>query len=243
MPTYAVILPAAGRSSRFCDKHDKKHLAALAGQAVWLHAAKQLLARRDVKQFIVVVSREDREEFDRNFKAHGVLQDVEVCLGGEERFDSIRNALRQVRTDIDLVAIHDAARPCLAAVWIDRVFSVAAKHQAAILAVPVASTLKRVQANRPHWTDRESSADRRMIETVDRTHLWTAQTPQVFQRELLLEAYAALPLGAPLPTDDAELVERIGKPVTLVEGSPLNLKITTRDDLKLAELILQILPE
>ena len=250
MSTYAVILPAAGRSSRFCDKRYKKHLAPLAGQSVWLHAANQLLAREDVRQFILVVSREDRENFVGKLKAHGLAQDIELCLGGEERVDSIRNALQQVRTDIDLVAIHDAARPCLASAWIDRVFSAAAKHDAAILAVPVASTLKRGQAFKRGQALKRRQADtnhpndsglpdkHRIVETINRSHLWAAQTPQVFQRELLLEAYAALQPGDPLPTDDAQLVERIGKPVLMVEGSPLNLKITTQDDLKLAELIL-----
>ncbi len=240
MSTYAVILAAAGRSSRFCDKRYKKHLAPLAGQSVWLHAANQLLAREDVRQFILVVSREDRENFAGKLKAHGLAQDIELCLGGEERVDSIRNALEQVRTDIDLVAIHDAARPCLASACIDRVFSAAAKHDAAILAVPVTSTLKRGQADTNHPNDSGLPEKHLIVETINRSYLWAAQTPQVFQRELLMEAYAALQPGDPLPTDDAQLVERIGKPVLLVEGSPLNLKITTQDDLKLAELILEL---
>ena len=237
MPNYAVILPAAGRSSRFRDKHYKKPFAPLAGQAVWLHAAQRLLARDDVKQLLVVVAPEDREEFDRKFEANVVLLDIEICQGGAERVDSIRNALGQIRTDIDLVAIHDAARPCLASKWIDRVFTAAAKHHAAILAIPVAATLKRVAGDPSHPTGNQ------VVETVARNNLWAAQTPQVFQRELLLEAYAALPPGETPPTDDAQLVERLGKPVMVVEGSPLNLKITTRDDLKLAEQILPILPK
>lgn len=240
MPNFAVILPAAGRSSRFCDKHYKKHLAPLAGKSVWLHAANQLLAREEVKQFILVVSHEDQNEFASKLKTHGLTQDIEICLGGEERVDSIRNALRQVRTDIDLVAIHDAARPCLAPAWINRVFSAAVKCDAAILAVPVASTLKRGHAGTNHLSNNSFPDKHRIVETINRSHLWAAQTPQVFQRELLLEAYAALLPGDPVPTDDAQLVERIGKPVLLVEGSPLNLKITTQDDLKLAELILRL---
>jgi 2-C-methyl-D-erythritol 4-phosphate cytidylyltransferase len=237
MPNYAVILPAAGRSSRFRDKHYKKPFAPLAGQAVWLHAAQPLLARDDVKQLLVVVAREDREEFDRKFGANVIMLDIEICQGGAERIDSIRNALGQIRTDIDLIAIHDAARPCLASNWIDRVFTAAAKHQAAILAIPVAATLKRVAGDPSHPIGNQ------VVETVARNNLWAAQTPQVFQRELLLEAYAALPPGETPPTDDAQLVERLGKPVMVVEGSPLNLKITTRDDLKLAEQILPILPK
>jgi 2-C-methyl-D-erythritol 4-phosphate cytidylyltransferase len=145
MPNYAVILPAAGRSSRFRDKHYKKPFAPLARQAVWFHAAQQFLDREDVKQLLIVVAPEDREEFDRKFEANCVLMDIGVCPGGAQRADSIRNALGQVRADIDLVAIHDAARPCLAAQWIERVFIAAEKYGAAILAIPVAATLKRVE--------------------------------------------------------------------------------------------------
>jgi len=183
------------------------------------------------------VAPEDREEFDRKFGANVVMLGIDVCPGGAERADSIRNALEQVRPDIDLVAIHDAVRPCLAAEWIEQVFAAAAKHHAAILATRVAATLKRVEMDSSHPNRGQ------IIETVARSNLWAAQTPQVFQRELLLAAYATLEPGQSAPTDDSQLVERLGKPVMVVEGSPLNLKITTRDDLKLAEKILPILPK
>ena len=143
--------------------------------------------------------------------------------------DSVLNALSRVRADIDYVAIHDAARPCLAETWIDEVFAAAEKSGAALLGVPVTSTLKRV------------GADRRVVETVPRADLWEAQTPQVFRRQLLLDAYAHR--GTAPATDDAQLVERLGQPVTIVPGSPLNLKITTKDDLRLAAHALKALPK
>lgn len=229
MSTFAVILPAAGQSRRFRDKNYKKPFAPLSGRAVWLHAAERFLHRPDVKQVIVVVADEDREEFDRKFGANIAILGVEVCRGGAERADSIQNALAKLREDIPLVAVHDAARPCVADRWIDRVFAAAEQTGAAILATPIAETLKRV-AN-----------DQTIAETVARRGLWAAQTPQVFRRELLTKAYAAR-AGKPA-TDDATLVEQLGAPVAVVEGSPLNLKITTRDDLRLAEQILKILPK
>ena len=229
MPTYAVILPAAGSSRRFHDKHYKKPFAPLAGRAVWLHSAEKFLGRDDVKQLIVLVAEEDREEFNRKFGANIAILGIDVCRGGKERADSIQNALAIVKSDIDLVAIHDSARPCLADKWIDAVFAAAAKSGAAILATPVSATLKRV------------GKDQAITETVDRECLWQAQTPQVFQRELLLKAYAAR-AGKPA-TDDAALVEQLGERVAIVEGSPLNLKITTREDLRLAEQILKVLPK
>ena len=127
------------------------------------------------------------------------------------------------------MAIHDAARPCFANEWVSNVFAAAEKSGAAILAIPVAGTLKRV------------AADHTIIETVAREGLWEAQTPQVFRRTLILEAYAKR--GGFQATDDAQLVERIGHAVTIVPGSPVNIKITAREDLRLAEKALDALPK
>lgn len=229
MSNVTVILPAAGSSQRFLDKNYKKPFAPLAGKAVWLHSAEKFLSRKDVKQLIVVVAAEDREEFDRKFGANIAFLGLEVCSGGAERADSIENALAKVNQDTQLVAVHDAARPCLADKWIDAVFEAAARDGAAILASPVAATLKRVDD------------DKQIETTVDRHRLWAAQTPQVFRRELITKAYAARQGKA--VTDDASLVEQLGERVTVVEGSPLNLKITTRDDLRLAEQVLKVLPK
>ncbi len=228
MSTFAVIMPAAGKSRRFHDKHYKKPFVPLAGRAVWLHSAERFLNRPDVKQVVLVVADEDREEFNRKFGANIAILDVDVCSGGVERADSIENALAMVKSDIDFVAVHDAARPCVAEKWIDQVFAAAEKNGAALLATPVAGTLKRVGSNK------------QIEATVDRQNLWEAQTPQVFRRELLAKAYAAR--AGKAVTDDATLVEQLGEPVTIVEGSPLNLKITTRDDLRLAEQVLKVLP-
>ncbi|HCK40401.1 MAG: 2-C-methyl-D-erythritol 4-phosphate cytidylyltransferase [Planctomycetaceae bacterium] len=229
MPSISVILPAAGASRRFQDKNYKKPYANLAGKAVWLHAAEKFLSRQDVKQLIVVVAEEDLEEFQRRFGANIAILDVTICRGGAERVDSIQNALAMVREDIDLIAVHDAARPCLADKWIDSVFAAAAEQGAAVLATPVNSTLKRVDGQH------------QIQETVDRQGLWEAQTPQVFSREILLKAYAAR--EGKQATDDAMLVESLGEPIVIVKGSPLNLKITTRDDLRLAEQVLKVLPK
>ena len=232
MTSYAVILPAAGRSQRFRDPAYKKPFAPLAGRAVWLHSAERFLNRDDVKQVIVVVAEEDKEEFQRKFGANMAIMGVQICVGGVERADSIESALQLVDEGVDFVAVHDAARPCLIDAWIDAVFAAAVEGGAAILATPVTATLKRQAAGAGAAT---------IGETVDRGGLWEAQTPQVFRRELLAQAYAQR-AGAPA-TDDAALVEALGRPVALVEGSPLNIKITTKNDLKLAEQILKVLPK
>jgi 2-C-methyl-D-erythritol 4-phosphate cytidylyltransferase len=229
MPNFAVILPAAGQSRRFHDKAYKKPFAPLGGRAVWLHSSERFMNRTDVKQLIVVVAAEDRELFDLKFGANIAILGVQVVEGGEHRADSVQRALERVKQEIEFVAIHDAARPCLADTWIDAVFDAAKRDGAAILAAPVHATLKRVDQKK-HITA-----------TVDRESLWEAQTPQVFRRELIIEAYAKR--GRDAVTDDAQLVERLGHAVTVVPCSQLNLKITSRDDLKLAEQVLKVLPK
>ena len=229
MTKFAVILPAAGKSSRFHDKHYKKPFAPLEGKPVWMHAAEKFLNRDDVIQTIVVVAPGDRESFVEKFGANLALLGVELVNGGNERADSVRNALERIRDEAEYVAVHDAARPCLANEWIDDVFAAAVKHGAAILALPVTSTLKR-------------SADGKSIEsTVPRDNLWAAQTPQVFRRQLLIDAYARG--NASSATDEAQLVESLGHKVALVPGSPINLKITSKEDLHAARYLLQALPK
>jgi len=229
MSTFAVILPAAGQSRRFHDKAYKKPFAPLGGRAVWLHSAEKFMNRADVKQVIVCIAAEDREFFNMKFGANIAILGVEVIEGGNQRTDTVQRALERVKNEIDFVAVHDAARPCIADPWIDAVFSAAERDGAAILAAPVNATLK------------HADLKKQITATVDRESLWEAQTPQVFRRQLLIEAYAKRGQGA--VTDDAQLVEKLGKPVTIVPCSRLNIKITTRDDLKLAEQVLKVLPK
>lgn len=228
MPAFGVILAAAGQSSRFQDANYKKPFAPLAGRAVWMHSAEKFLERDDVKQVVIVVAPEDREAFLEKFGANLAFMGVTLAEGGDHRAESVRRGLEKLRPEIDMVAIHDAARPCIAQPWIDRVFAAGSRTGAAILAIPVAGTLKRV------------GTDSLITETVDRSGLWEAQTPQVFSRDVLTKAFAAA--HGSRPTDEAQLVETIGQRVTVVPGSPINLKITSREDLKLAEQALKALP-
>jgi 2-C-methyl-D-erythritol 4-phosphate cytidylyltransferase len=228
VPTFAVILPAAGKSSRFRDAYYKKPFVPLEGRPVWLHAAEKFTSRSDVKQTLLVVTPEDRETVQSKFGANAALLGIELVDGGAERSDSVAAALARVSAEIEYVAVHDAARPCLAEEWIDAVFTAAAKTGAALLATPVSGTVKRV------------GRDQVVQETISREGLWEAQTPQVFRRQLLVDAYARR--GKEAATDDAQLVERLGQNVTVVLGSPMNLKITTKEDLRLAAAVLKALP-
>ncbi len=229
MPRFSVILAAAGKSNRFKDDHYKKPFAILNRKAVWLHSADRFQKRDDVKQVIIVIAKADQEDFMSKFGANVAVLGIDVVIGGVERCDSVANALKKVDSSSDYVAIHDAARPCVSDDDIESVFNAAVKNRAAILATPVTSTLKK-------------SADGKTItNTQDRSHLWQAQTPQVFEKDLLIDAYSNI--GDFKPTDDAQLMEEKGHPVAIVNGSPLNIKITTKRDLRMAVACLEAMPK
>jgi 2-C-methyl-D-erythritol 4-phosphate cytidylyltransferase len=230
MPKFAVILPAAGKSARFGDK-EKKPYAHLDGRAVWLRSAELFVTRDDVCQTLLVIAAEDQELFERRFRANIVFMNVRVVLGGPERFDSVARALDQVVPEAEFIAIHDAVRPCLLPDQVDAVFSAAAQHGAALLATPINDTIKK------------ADGQKRIHATMPREGLWLAQTPQVFRREWLLEAYARRAQIPPPITDDAQLVEAAGHPVQIVQAPATNIKITTRADLILAEAILKVRPD
>jgi 2-C-methyl-D-erythritol 4-phosphate cytidylyltransferase len=229
MAKFAVILPAAGQSTRFRAHQRKKPFVDLKGRAVWLRSAELFCNREDVSQVLIAVAPDDMEYFKEKFQANLAFMDLEVLEGGKERSQTVQKALARVRSDVEYVAIHDAARPLLVQEWIDAVFKAAEQWGAAIPAVPVSSTIKRV------------GKDNVIEETVARTGLWAAQTPQVFRRDLLLQAFAQH--GDPTATDEAQLVERLGHPVHVIEGWPMNIKITTLQDFKMAEALVGALPK
>jgi 2-C-methyl-D-erythritol 4-phosphate cytidylyltransferase len=230
MAKFAVILPAAGQSSRFRDK-EKKPFAQLDGRAVWLRSAELFVTRDDVVQCLIVVAKADQEMFRRRYGPNLAFMNVQIIDGGPERFESVAIALAAVKPEADFVAIHDAVRPCLTEELIDAVFAKAEKTGAALLAMPVTDTLKR------------ADAQQQVQATLARQGLWLAQTPQVFRRDWLTEAYAnRSKLGQEI-TDDTQLVEAAGHPVFVVEGSSNNVKITTKADLFLAEAVLKARPK
>jgi 2-C-methyl-D-erythritol 4-phosphate cytidylyltransferase len=226
MPNLCVILVAAGKSSRFQNPQTKKPFVNLAGRPVWLHSAHRFRQHDSVNQLILVLAAEDRDTFlEANAKLVTDLN-ITVVIGGAERADSVENALQPVDSMCDFVVIHDAARPCFEMNLFERVLASALTQGAAIPAIPIHSTIKR-------------STDSRCVnQTVDRTNLYLAQTPQIFRKQWIVEAYRKRPRG--LLTDDAQLLELADYPISLVEGSPLNIKITTTQDVILAEAIWQI---
>lgn len=230
MARFAVIMPAAGKSSRFRDK-EKKPFATLDGRAVWLRSAELFVTRADVCQCLIVVAPDDQEMFRRRYGPNLAFMNVRIADGGAERFESVANALALVTPEADYIAVHDAVRPCLTEEQISAVFARAEKTGAALLGVPITETVKRVDGQQL------------VQETVPRQGLWLAQTPQVFRRAWLEEAYAKRATLGKNITDDAQLVEAAGHTVHMVEGQAANIKITSRGDLALAEAILKSRPK
>ena len=230
MSKFAVVLPAAGNSTRFESKNNrKKTFIELKGRPIWLRAAECFVNRNDVIQTIIVVSPNDIKWFKDKFRPNLAFMNIDIVEGGASRTESVQNGLSVVNTDADFIAVHDAARPLITNQWVDEVFKMAEKTDAAIPAIPIPGTIKRVN-------------DQQFIEeTVSRENLWQAQTPQVFARDLLLKAYSQR--GEDIATDEAQLVERTGHAVSVVLGSPMNFKITTTDDFKMAEAVLEHLPK
>ena len=178
MKDIAIILAAAGKSTRFRDPFFKKVFSLASGKPVWQHSAQLFAEHPRVAQIIMAISPEDKELVQEKYSGNLNMLGVEIVLGGDERFQSIRNALERVRPEIKLVGVHDAARPCLTKQSFDAVIAAADRTGAAILASPIRATVKRCGNND------------QIVETVSREGLWQAQTPQLFKASILKAAYA-----------------------------------------------------
>lgn len=229
MTKVAVIIPAAGRGDRFGGKQNKV-FAKLDGRPIFLRTVELFINRDDICQTILSVAPADMEEMKKRYGANLGFMGVTLVEGGAHRWETVSNGLKKLSEDAQFVAIHDAVRPCASSSLIDAVIAEATKSGAAIPAVAVAATLKRV------------SAQNVVDETVSREGLYEVQTPQVFRRDLIEKAYTALGYKAKELTDDAQAVELSGGTVTVVPGESTNLKITHKDDLALANAILKARP-
>ncbi len=208
-----MIIPAAGSSTRFGAGRNKL-LEPLAGEPV-LRRTIRAFGRPDVAGIFVATGISDF--------AFG--ENVVLCSGGACRAESVRNALLSVPEDIEWVAVHDAARPLVSSELIDSTFAAAINYGAAVPALPVTLTVKQADGPLPAKVQR----------TLPRHTLWAMQTPQAMRRADLVEAFARCPLPLDQVTDDVRLLELAGREVWLVPGEERNLKITTWQDMLLAE--------
>jgi 2-C-methyl-D-erythritol 4-phosphate cytidylyltransferase len=217
-----VVVVAAGRGTRLGGDLPKQFLP-VGGVPILLRALRPFASHPEVAQIVVVLAPADAER-PPDFLQPLAGAALTVAAGGRERSDSVASGLRALDPECTIVLVHDGARPFVERAVIDAVIAHARAGAGAVAAVPVSDTLKEEAADDPTRVGR----------TVPRERLWRAQTPQGFPRPLLEAAYA----GAPNPaaaTDDASLVEAAGGRVHLVPDTPRNLKVTTRDDLAVAE--------
>jgi len=226
----AVLLAGAGSSRRFKGK-PKKQFAEIEGRAVFLRTIEMFAGREDVVQVVLAIPGEDEELFRIKWAASLSFHGVKAIVGGAERQETAAKLLAEARVDVDLIALHDAVRPCVTKEQIDAVFAAAAASGAAILAQRLAGTIK------------EADGSGRIVRTVDRRGLWEAQTPQVFKPEIIRRAYAEREKLSENITDDAQLVEALGVAVRIVESTASNIKITTNEDVAIAGAILSARPK
>lgn len=260
----AVIIPAAGVGHRFGA--GDKLATDFGGRPVLLRSIEPFTKREEVDAIIVAGPPDDLQSFRDRYGARlGFLGATVVEGGRRERWETVLRAIEAVPEGCTHVAIHDGARPLVDDGLVERVFEAGHANKAVIPGIPVRDTLKRCGAEKFEAAERDASVDailglddegvddilgeaaveedapgprvsgRRVEATVERQGLWRVQTPQLFEIELLRRAYAAGDLDG--ATDDAMLVERLGEPVTMVEGDERNLKITTQSDLEIARAI------
>ncbi|MGI6345144.1 MAG: 2-C-methyl-D-erythritol 4-phosphate cytidylyltransferase [Bacillota bacterium] len=216
------MIVAAGESRRMQGMGDKV-LLSLLGKPLLLYSLELFSRLAAVEQIVLVINPRLRPQIEQLLHSHG-YRDICLVSGGASRQESVYRGLLACRGR-DLVAIHDAARPCLREEDALAVIAAARQQGAAILATPVTDTVKRVQAGR-------------VIESPPREQMWAAQTPQVFRWDWIAAAHRRASQTGISATDDAELVALCGHPVDVVRGSARNIKVTTPDDLLLAELIM-----
>jgi 2-C-methyl-D-erythritol 4-phosphate cytidylyltransferase len=225
-PVVVAVVPAAGRGLRMGGSVPKQFLA-LGGEPLILHSLRVLQASPVIDEIILAVPQNEMEYCLAEIVAnHHFTKVTKVVPGGHERQDSVRHALEATHDDVNVVLVHDAVRPFLTQRMVEEVVTTARAKGAAIIALPMKDTVKQVGAD--HIIER----------TVDRQSLWLAQTPQAFRRDWLLAAHRKAHAEGVRATDDAYLIEWYGHPVSVVEGSGENIKVTRPEDMIIGEAIL-----
>jgi 2-C-methyl-D-erythritol 4-phosphate cytidylyltransferase len=226
MKTVAII-PAGGAGKRMGAGIAKQYLL-LEGTPILIHSLKVFQSMHLIDDIFVVVPLDDMPYVKKMIDDNYDLTKVRTIIpGGKERQDSVRNGLDAVQEVHDIVVIHDAVRCFVSGKTISSVITGASKYKAATIGIPIRDTVKRISTR--GWIEK----------TVAREGLWLTQTPQAFQTSVIKKAYETAYNDHFYGTDDAELVERLGIRVRMLQGSYDNIKITTKDDLSLGGLLVK----
>jgi len=222
----SAIIPAAGFGERMGATISKQFLL-LNGKPILVHTLERFQACDAVNEIIVATQRSSMQLIEEIKEKYSLSKLKSPVEGGQRRQDSVANALRCIDAQSEIVTVHDAVRPFVHMKELTQSIETAKYFGASIVAVRAKDTMK------------VASTDGRVEKTLNRSSLWNVQTPQTFQRSILLEAYRFAEKNNLTATDDSFLVEQIGVSPIIVEGSYDNIKITTPDDLLLAELLLK----
>ncbi|MBI1993711.1 MAG: 2-C-methyl-D-erythritol 4-phosphate cytidylyltransferase [Deltaproteobacteria bacterium] len=222
-----AVIVAAGEGKRMGASVPKPFLP-LGGRPLILHTLSRF-ATSQVRKIVLVAAESDISRYPKLVQSDPQLSGLEFVFqaGGPRRQDSVRYGLSRLDPDCEVVVIHDGARPFVAPEIIDQCVEAAFREGAVVVGVPVSSTVKVV------------SSSRRVKETPPRDRLWEIQTPQAFQTEIIREAFRKASRKDTDVTDDATLVERLGRSVAVLEGMRTNIKITVPEDLLFAEALLR----
>ena len=225
-----AILPAAGLGTRMAGPQPKQFLS-LDGVPILIHSLRAFAAVQRVTAIYVAVRKTELERVEAEVAEYGFADRVHVVEGGDNRQESVVNALAAVPAEADdVILVHDAVRPLIDTATIDRTIDAVAEYGAAIVGLPAVDTIKQV----------ERTAHGALITaTIPREFIVLAQTPQGFRYGLLQKAMNEATADGFVGTDEASVVERAGLPVAVVHGSQVNLKITQPGDLELAEFFLR----
>ena len=223
-----AIIVGAGEGKRIGGPVPKSFLP-IAGRPLLLRALDRFFSARSIEKVILVVAGKEMQRSQALMQSDLNLSHRPWALqvGGATRQKSVRHGLEKLDSDCEIVVIHDAARPLVSASLIDRCVDEACRVGAVVVGVPVRDTIKVVSEK--HWVQA----------TPARSSLWEIQTPQVFRKELIVEAHDRAVRQAIDATDDSTLVEQMGKPVLVLQGETTNIKITTPEDILLAEALLR----
>lgn len=224
-----AILPAAGLGTRMAGPQPKQFLA-LDGVPILIHSLRAFASVPRVNSIVVAVRKPEIERVQSQISENGFAGRVQVVEGGDNRQESVANALAAIHANPDdVVLVHDAVRPLIDAATIDRTIDAVVEHGAAIVGLPAVDTIKQVE---------RTAHGALVVSTIPREFIVQAQTPQGFRFGLLQGAFAEATADGFVGTDEASVVERAGHPVAVVPGSHVNLKITQPGDLELAEFYL-----
>lgn len=220
-----AIIAAAGAGTRMASDRPKQFLL-LAGTPVIIHTLKVFEQCESIHEVIVVLPAAESAGFLSLAGKHGLRKVSRVVPGGVTRADSVKRGLLAIRAaTAEIVVVHDGVRPFVTTEEIDAVVTTAQIGGAAILVAPVTDTIKQIN-------------DRRVVQTLNRGELRRALTPQCFRYELLRNAFVNADVNDPSLTDESALVEKLGVPISVIDGNPRNIKITTVADLAIAEAML-----